>query len=125
MRTRLAVVAMLVFGGLFTGGGSALALWGSGSDASTAGEVVYPQDLLGEETPGGEGEGAPDLLGDAPADGAPAGETATAPVVDLQEPRQTEVRSIPFTGLAVLPVIAIGAAMLLVGGLTARKLKED
>ena len=100
MRFRLVVSALLACGVLMSGGGAALALSGSSGQGQAA-EAVYPPPT--NTTP-------------------PIGTETTA---QAQVPRQVAAasgeREIPFTGLAAIPVIGIGVALLVAGALLRRR----
>jgi hypothetical protein len=107
MRSRLAILAMLVFGMLLSGTGAGLAVqgFGNGDDASQA---QYPPkdegDVLGEEDTGGN---------------LPENEEAVQD--EAQVAQQVEAGdSLPFTGFAAIPVL-VGGVALLGGGLLLRR----
>jgi hypothetical protein len=108
MRSRLAILAMLVFGMLLSGTGAGLAVqgFGNGDDASQA---QYPPkdegDVLGEEDAGGN-------LPESDDQGVQD---------DAQVAQQVEAGdSLPFTGFAAIPVL-VGGVALLGGGLLLRR----
>jgi hypothetical protein len=106
MRSRLAILAMLVFGMLLSGTGAGLAVQGfSRDDASVA---QYPPkddgDVLGEE----------DGNGNLP-------ENNEAVEDQAQVAQQVEAGdTLPFTGFAAIPVL-IGGVALIGGGLALRR----
>jgi hypothetical protein len=104
MKSRLAILLMLVAGMMFSATGAGLAVQGlTGNDASVqqyGDEVTPPGDVLGEE--------------DESSD-------------DVQQPRQVETGAnthaggeLPFTGFLALPVL-LGGVALLSGGLVLRR----
>jgi hypothetical protein len=104
MKSRLAILLMLVAGMMFSATGAGLAVQGlTGNDASVqqyGEEVTPPGDVLGEE--------------DESSD-------------DVQQPRQVETGAntnaggeLPFTGFLALPVL-LGGVALLSGGLVLRR----
>ena len=108
MRSRLAILAMLVVGMLMSGTGAGLAVQGFNQSGDDASEVQYPPkgegDVLGEEDSGGE---------------LPAQNEAVED--DAQVAQQVEAGdSLPFTGFAAIPVLVIGVA-LLASGLALRR----
>jgi hypothetical protein len=105
MRSRLAILAMLVVGILMSGTGAGLAVQGfdqSGSDASTA---QYPP----------EGEG--DVLGEEDTSGPLTKRNTNSDNDDsvndeAQVAQQVEAGdSLPFTGFAAIPVVLVGVAL--------------
>jgi hypothetical protein len=113
MRSRLAILAMLVVGMLMSGTGAGLAIQGFDESGNDASEVQYPQggggDVLGEEDSGG---------------GLPEETENVADEDDAQVAQQVEVGdSLPFTGFAAIPVLVIGVA-LVAGGLVLRRQRE-
>lgn len=107
MKSRLAILAMLVLGMVFSTTGAGLAIQGfTSSDASVSqyGPDKPPGDVLGEEDEGGV-----------------AG--------DVQEPRQVETGSdtgeLPFTGFLALPVLLGGVALLSAGLVLRRRTHGD
>ena len=132
MRSRIAIVAMLVFGLVFSTAGVGMAISGS-SGAGSAGNAQYPstppvhrQQPKGDVKGGNDGSSGGGVLGandqsPPPSSGAEPAATAAAPAV--QETRQLSTDSgsqLPFTGFAVIPIILLGVA-LLVGGLFLRR----
>jgi hypothetical protein len=121
MKSRLAILAMLVLGMLFstTGAGLAIQSLSTGNDAS---EAQYdtpdesPGDVLGDETGTGGGSSDPGSTND---------ETDT-----LQSTRQAEVGSdggdeLPFTGFLAIPVLIGGVALLSAGMVLRRRTADD
>jgi hypothetical protein len=100
MRSRIAVTMMLVFGFLLSGAGASLAVSGI-SGAGSAGLHQYPA-----ENPGGQ-QG---VLGqNAGNKGGEAAEEAAQPA---QQVAVTGGGSqLPFTGLAAVPILLVGAGM--------------
>jgi hypothetical protein len=109
MRSRLAILAMLVVGILVSGTGAGLAVQGFDQSGDDASQAQYPGgggDVLGEEDSGG-GEVTPE-------------ETDTVND-EAQVAQQVESGdSLPFTGFAAIPVVLIGVA-LIGGGLMLRR----
>jgi hypothetical protein len=106
MRSRLAILAMLVMGMLLSGTGAGLAVQGLG-DGDDASEVQYPPknegNVLGEEDSGGN---------------LPEEEAVEE---DAQVAQQVEAGdSLPFTGFVAIPVL-VGGVALLAGGMVLRR----
>jgi hypothetical protein len=133
MRSRIAIVAMLAFGLVFSTAGVGMAISGS-SGSGSAGNAQYPTTPQVHRQPRGEVKGDNDsgngggVLGandqsPPPSSGAQPAEATPAPAQAVQETRQLSTDSgsqLPFTGFAVIPIILIGVA-LLVGGLFLRR----
>jgi hypothetical protein len=103
MKSRLAILAMLVLGMVFSTAGAGIAIQGFNSTDASISQYATPTptppgDVLGEEDEGG-------VSG------------------DVQAPRQVENGSdseLPFTGFLALPVL-LGGVALLGGGLVLRR----
>jgi hypothetical protein len=111
MKSRLAILLMLVLGMVFSTAGAGLAIQGLGSDSDDASITQYatptppPGDVLGEEDEG-------DVAGDEA----------------VQTPRQVETGSdseLPFTGFLALPVLLGGVALLAAGLVLRRRTHSD
>jgi hypothetical protein len=110
MKSRLAILLMLVLGMVFSTAGAGLAVQGLGSDDASVSQYGTPTpppgDVLGEEDESG-------VDGD----------------VDVtQTPRQTENGSddeLPFTGFLALPVLLGGVALLSAGLVLRRRTHGD
>ena len=122
LRTRLAVVAILVLGLLVGGAGTTLAVSG-GADGDNAATAEYHDDFNDTDTldetggRGGEGdEGGDDGDGEGGTRGVQAGqqEAATAGDDDL-----------PFTGLAAIPLIVLGVMLLAAGAALQRRVSRS
>jgi hypothetical protein len=99
MRSRLAILAMLVVGMLMSGTGAGLAVQGFDPSGDDAREVQYPP------------KGGGDVLGEEDA-GGPLPEQDDAVEDDAQVAQQVEAGdSLPFTGFAAIPVLLIGVAL--------------
>jgi preprotein translocase subunit SecG len=101
MRTRFAIISMLVVGVLLTStAGAGMALSGS-SGSGSAGSAQYP-------TPSHHtGTLAPASSNTPPPDGT------VQPAQQLSTPSGSS--QLPFTGLVLIPLIILGVAMLLIG----------
>jgi hypothetical protein len=110
MKSRLAILLMLVLGMVFSTTGAGLAIQGLGSDDASVSQYgtptptpTPPGDVLGEEDEGG-------VSG------------------DVQAPRQVESGSdsqLPFTGFLALPVLLGGVALLSAGLVLRRRTHGD
>ena len=110
MRSRVAILAMLVVGILMSGTGAGLAVQGFDQSGDDASQAQYPT--------GGEG----DVLGEEDESG-PLPENDEGEVVqnEAQVAQQVESGdSLPFTGFAAIPVVLAGVA-LIGGGLMLRR----
>jgi hypothetical protein len=120
-RFRRIAIATVALGILFSGGGASVAITALSGPTGDAAQAVYPEgDVQGETR---RQDGAPDevddgdVLGGQPGGGAnlqPAGQVAAA----------GESSQLPFTGLAAIPLLLLGAAMLLVGATMLRRLQR-
>ena len=125
MKSRLAILAMLVFGMLLSTTGAGLAIQGFAQDDASVSQYGPDEDrpaggVLGEED---EGTPAPEDEGTTPG---VAGADDTGP---LQETRQAESGSdtgeLPFTGFLALPVLLGGVALLTTGLVVRRRSGQD
>jgi hypothetical protein len=123
MRSRLAIIAMLVFGGLLSTSGGALAVSGFTSQQGNAAQGQYG-DVQGEEDTGEGGQG---VLGDEDTEGGPAENGGGGGEGAVQPTRQVEAGAqgsggdeLPFTGFAAIPIL-LGGVALLTGGLVLRR----
>jgi hypothetical protein len=112
MKSRLAILLMLVLGMVFSTAGAGLAVQGLGSDDASVSQYGTPTpppgDVLGEEDES-------DVNGDTADD-------------VTQTPRQTENGSdseLPFTGFLALPVLLGGVALLSAGLVLRRRTHGD
>ena len=131
MRSRLAIIAMLVFGMLLSTGGGALAVSGFASqqDNAAAGQYGPSTDVQGDE--GDQG-----VLGEEESSGPAGGEeNGAAPAggedQGTQPARQVEAGAqgageaqLPFTGFAAIPIL-LGGVALLTAGLVLRRRSAD
>lgn len=124
MKSRLAIVAMVAFGMVFSTAGAGLAVSGISSGSDNASVAQY-----GTPTP--TPTGTPDSGGVLPAEetnNTPSGGVATpgggtSPAEQTQPTRQVAAATgsqLPFTGFAAIPVI-LGGIALLTGGLVLRR----
>ena len=127
MRSRLAIIAMLVFGMVLSTGGGALAVSGFTSQSDNAAKQQYGKPggtdnggkggngVLGEEESGGPAGGTEN-------GGAPAGteDQGTQPARQVEAGAQgTGGDQLPFTGFAAIPIL-LGGIALLTSGLVLR-----
>jgi len=119
MRSRLAIIAMLVFGGLLSTSGGALAVSGFTSQQGNAAQGQYGG-VQGEEDDSGD-QG---VLGEDESGGGGPVEDSGGPT---QPARQVEAgaqgtggeEQLPFTGFAAIPIL-LGGVALLASGLVLR-----
>jgi hypothetical protein len=129
MRSRLAIIAMLVFGMVLSTGGGALAVSGLTSQSGHAALQQYGPDDNGEDNGGNAG-----VLGDEDTGGPAGGQTdnGTAPDEGVQPTRQVEAGAqnaeeggqLPFTGFASIPILLGGVALLSAGLVLRRRTGE-
>jgi hypothetical protein len=122
MRSRLAILLMLVLGLMLSTTGAGLALQGPSNDAAqsqyNAGEEDDDDEggFLGEEEEGPGGGTGPD-------------EADNGGGTDPQETRQVEAGSdggeLPFTGFAAIPILLVGVALLGTGLALRRQQSDD
>ncbi len=115
MRSRLAILGMLVLGMILSTGGAGLAISGLASSNDNAAVSQYG--------PGDQGNKPDDeVLGEDDTGGGPENNGP----VDVQPERQAELgvqdtsEELPFTGFAAIPVL-VGGIALLGGGLVLRR----
>ena len=125
MRSRLAIIAMLVFGMVLSTGGGALAVSGFTSQQDNAAQGQYGPGVQGEDE-GGDVLGEDESGNPSPENGGPAGEEEGS-----QPARQVEAgaqgsggEELPFTGFAAIPIL-LGGVALLTSGLVLRKRASD
>jgi hypothetical protein len=127
MRSRVAITAILATGLVMSGGSVGLAISGlSGSGSAgvaaypTETEVVTPQSQGGEESPEAN---RLDELGQGSAPGADPGEED--PVVQVARQAESDDRqTLPFTGLAAIPLLLAGIALTVTGVHLRRRLPD-
>jgi len=138
MRSRLAIIAMLVFGMVLSTGGGALAVSGFAANQDNAAVAQYEDDtggngVLGEGEKGSGGNGGSGVLGETESNGPAGGSEAAGSPAGTQEgngvqpARQVEAGAqgtggdqLPFTGFAAIPIL-LGGVALLVSGLVLRR----
>ena len=129
MRSRLAIIAMLVFGMVLSTGGGALAVSGFTSQSDNAAEQQYgpgtndngDNGVLGEEESGGPAGGQEN--GGAPA---PTEDQGTQPARQVEAGAQgTGEAQLPFTGFAAIPILLGGVALLTAGLVLRRRSAND
>jgi hypothetical protein len=124
MRSRLAIIAMLVFGGLLSTSGGALAVSGFTSQQGNAAQGQYggvqgeedDQGVLGEEESGG---------GSAPTENSGGG-GPTQPTRQVEAGAQSSGGDeLPFTGFAAIPILLGGVGLLTAGLVLRRRTGDD
>jgi len=121
MRSRLAIIAMLVFGGLLSTGGGALAVSGFSSQQDNAAVSQYG---------GGEDNGDQGVLGEDESGGGPTenngGSSPAQPNRQVEAGAQgTGAEQLPFTGFAAIPILLGGVALLASGLVLRRRTADD
>jgi hypothetical protein len=119
MKSRLAITGMLVLGFAFSGAGAGLAVSGisSGDDAgvsqygTTQTTTTTPPSLQVAPT---EQENVPEQLGEV-EEGVPGAEQPAAEVQPTEQVAADDGDSLPFTGFAAIPLLVVGAGLLLSG----------
>jgi hypothetical protein len=126
MRSRLAIIAMLVFGMVLSTGGGALAVSGFTSQQDNAAQGQYGGGNVGGQDEGGDVLGEDESGNPDENNGGPAGEEEAS-----QPARQVEAgaqgsggEELPFTGFAAIPIL-LGGVALLTSGLVLRKRAAD
>jgi hypothetical protein len=134
MRSRLAIIAMLVFGMVLSTGGGALAVSGFTSQSDNAAEQQYgpsgggneekgDNGVLGEEESGGPAGGEEN--GAAPAGGTEGQGTQPARQVEAGAQGTGGEAQLPFTGFAAIPILLGGVALLTAGLVLRRRSADD
>jgi hypothetical protein len=125
MKSRLAILAMLVTGMLFSTAGAGLAVSGIGSSGTNASVAQYATATPTTTPEGGvlpaEETSTPTPKPTAAPTNAPTG--GVLPAEETQPSRQVSATSgsqLPFTGFAAIPVM-LGGIALLTGGLVLRR----
>jgi hypothetical protein len=123
MRSRLAIIAMLVFGGLLSTSGGALAVSGFTSQQGNAAQGQYGG-VQGEEDDSGD-QG---VLGEDESGGGPVEDSGgpTQPARQVEAGAQaTGGDELPFTGFAAIPILLGGVALLTSGLVLRRRTSDD
>jgi hypothetical protein len=126
MRSRLAIIAMLVFGGLLSTSGGALAVSGFTSQQGNAAQGQYGG-VKGEEDQGDQG-----VLGEEESGGGPTTTENSGGGGPTQPARQVEAgaqgsggEELPFTGFAAIPILLGGVGLLTAGLVLRRRTGDD
>jgi hypothetical protein len=121
MKSRLAIISMLVAGMLMSTTGAGLAVSGATSSQDAA-STQYPT-----KTPGGSVLGEDEAHQPSGSSGSPSGTTGSDTA--LQPTRQVEngggSGSLPFTGFLAIPVLLGGVALLSAGIVLRRRAASD
>ena len=126
MRSRLAIIAMLVFGGLLSTSGGALAVSGFTSQQGNAAQGQYGG-VQGEDDQGDQG-----VLGEDESGGGNPTTTENNGGGPTQPARQVEAGAqgtggdeLPFTGFAAIPILLGGVGLLTAGLVLRRRTAAD
>jgi hypothetical protein len=114
LKSRVAIVAILVLGVLSGGTGTTLALSG-GSEQGSAAQAQYPGGVKGQQ------EGSNGVLGRT--ESSPNSGTAVQGTQQVAA-TQGSNSNLPFTGLAALPLVLLGFGLLGAGGLLYRSSRQ-
>jgi hypothetical protein len=134
MKSRLAITSMLVLGFAFSGAGAGLAVSGisSGDDAgvaqygtttTTTTTTTPPQQQLAPQ-----GQVAPETLGEVDSGTPPPSEDVPEGAAEVQPTEQVAADdgdSLPFTGLAAIPLLVVGVGLLISGVVLRRGGRSD
>ena len=128
MRSRLALVSVIAVGALFSGTGATLALSGNLS----ASQAVEAQPQTGPQVLGQQQSGNPSTTGTPtnqtlPPTTTPAttNQAAGPSVQGAQQVAASGTQTLPFTGLAAIPILVIGLLMLLFGFVLNRRTRDQ
>jgi len=122
LKTRLAITMMLVAGLLVSGTGATLAISGP-SDSGASASQAYPDQGRGGNA-GNESVAGEELAAQAPAQESQA-EAAESARPAQQTAAAGSGSSLPFTGLAAIPVLLVGLALLSTGMVLGRKAHNE
>ena len=128
MKSRLAILSMLVLGMLFSTAGAGLAVQGlTNNDASVAqygpDEEQPAGGVLGDEESGGGGVQGEEQSGGAGVEQGTAAEEAVQPA--RQVAAGSAGNELPFTGFLAIPVLIGGVALLSTGLVLRRQARRD
>jgi hypothetical protein len=132
MRSRIAILGMLVLGMVLSTGGAGLAVSGFASQSGNAAGSEYATSTPTTTPKGGSGQQpGNDVLGEEES-GGPAGGTGNTPSNATQPTRQVESgaqgtggEQLPFTGFAAIPILLGGVALLVTGLVLRRRTADD
>lgn len=139
MRSRLAILGMLVLGMVLSTGGAGLAVSGFASQSQNAAQSQYgtPTPTPTETTtPTGGGKPGGGVLGEEESGGPAGGQNenngSPTPSTETQPSRQVETgaqgnggEELPFTGFAAIPILLGGVALLGTGLVLRRRTAQD
>ena len=133
MKSRMAITMMLVLGIMLSTAGGGLAVQGIGDDAGSAqyppenpriNQPLQPRVTVQPEAPA-EDQPRNQVLAEQEDQAAPERAAAQAPRQIAQAPRQVAAAAgeeqLPFTGLAAIPVLLAGLALLVTGAALRRR----
>jgi hypothetical protein len=133
MRSRIAILGMLVLGVVLSTGGAGLAVGGFASQSGNAAGSEYATSTPTTTPKGGSGQQpGNDVLGEEESGGPAGGSENTPPSNSTQPTRQVESgaqgtggEQLPFTGFAAIPILLGGVALLVTGLVLRRRTADD
>ena len=122
MKSRIAILATLVVGMLFSTAGASLAISGFASSNDKASVAQYgPQDTGGGGGVLGEDEGG----GPTTQENNGGGGNGVQPARQVEAGSQGSEEQLPFTGFAAIPILLGGVALLTTGLVLRRRSRDD
>jgi LPXTG-motif cell wall-anchored protein len=134
MKSRLALTCLLVAGFMFSTTGATLAISGSsGNGSASESQYVSPTNEHGDHgVKGAEEKGSNKTLngpnkgnGNGPSSGNQPVVVESAPAPVEQQAVVNSGSSLPFTGFVAIPLLIIGLAMIVGGGIVGLKSRKD
>ena len=126
MKSRIAILTMLVAGILFSGAGAGLAVTGiAGNDQASIAQYGNGNDQ-GEDDQGGNSVGGETVGGGSESENSsPSAGTGVEPARQAQFSSGQGSGQLPFTGFAAIPVLIGGLALLSAGLVLRRRTREN
>ena len=124
MKSRIAILATLVVGMLFSTAGASLAISGFASSNDKASVAQYgPEDTGGGGGVLGEDEGGGPTTQEN--NGGGGGGNGVQPARQVEAGSQGSEEQLPFTGFAAIPILLGGVALLTTGLVLRRRSRDD